>query len=47
MKHAKSEATVLGSKTGFNYYKLQAVACMMCSAAVSIGLIYYLIRALA
>lgn len=47
MNNAKSEASVLESKAGFNFYKLQAVACMTCSAAVSIGVIYWLIRAFA
>ncbi|MGH8807355.1 MAG: hypothetical protein ACREX0_05705 [Noviherbaspirillum sp.] len=45
MNKARSEATVLESKAGFNYDKLQAVACMASSAAVSIGLIYWMIKA--
>jgi hypothetical protein len=30
----------------FNYNKLQAVACIACSSAVSIGAIYWLIKTL-
>lgn len=28
----------------FNYNKLQAVACIVCSSAVSIGCIYWIVR---
>gem|GEM_PF-2045642 len=42
--HARQNAAVCESKAHFNYNKLQAVACMTCSAAVSIGLIYSAIR---
>lgn len=47
MKELTSE-TVEASQAsaGFNYNKLQAVACITCSAAVSIGFIYWAIRAL-
>jgi len=31
----------------FNYNKLQAAACITCSAAVSIGFIYWLVKTLA
>lgn len=34
------------SKTHFNYNKLQAAACIISSAAVSIGLIYWAIHSL-
>jgi hypothetical protein len=40
MQHDASEAI------RFNYNKLQAVACIACSSAVSIGAIYWLIKAL-
>lgn len=30
--------------TRFNYNKLQAVACIVCSSAVSIGSIYWIIK---
>ena len=30
----------------FNYNKLQAVACIVCSSIISIGLIYWLVEAL-
>ena len=33
-----------GAKAQFNYNKLQATACMLSSAAVSIALIYWAIR---
>jgi hypothetical protein len=35
------------ARTGgnFNFHKLQAVACITCSAAVSIGLIYWAVKA--
>jgi hypothetical protein len=44
MQKSIAKTAVLGSKTSFNYNKLQAVACIASSAAVSIGFIYYAIR---
>jgi len=36
-----------GEALRFNYNKLQAAACITCSAAVSIGFIYWLVKTLA
>ncbi len=47
MKNARQDAAVIQAKTQFNYNKLQAVACMTSSAALSIGLLYLAIRWLA
>ena len=44
MKAVRQDAVVADSKGQFNYNKLQAVACIMSSAAVSIGMIYLAIR---
>ena len=44
MKNARQHAATCDSKTHFNYNKLQAVACMASSAAVSIALIYTAIK---
>ena len=41
---ARTETTSAG-EGGFNYNKLQAVLCMVSSAAVSIGLIVWAVRA--
>lgn len=47
MRYTKQDAAMADSKTYFNYNKLQAVACITSSAAVSIALIYWVIRSLA
>ncbi|WP_157691637.1 hypothetical protein [Noviherbaspirillum autotrophicum] len=44
MQKSTSQATVTVSR--FNFNKLQAVACIASSAACSIGLIYWAIKAL-
>jgi hypothetical protein len=44
MKPVKQEAAVFASRSHFNYNKLQAAACIVSSAAVSIGLTYLAIR---
>lgn len=44
MANVRQNPAVLESKAGFNFNKLQAVACIMSSAAVSIGLIYWAIN---
>jgi hypothetical protein len=47
MQKPVSEVMELGSKpekTRFNFNKLQAVICMVASAALSIGLIIWLVR---
>lgn len=44
MKNARRDAAVVNAPASFNYNKLQAVACMASSAAVSIGLMYLAIR---
>lgn len=44
MKNARQDAAVCESRTHFNYNKLQAVACIASSAAVSIALIYWAIK---
>lgn len=44
MKTARNNSAVSTETTNFNYYKLQAVACIGSSAAVSIGLMYLAIR---
>ncbi len=46
MKEAMQTVSVLKPKTTFNYNKLQAVACIASSAAVSIGFIYWMVTAL-
>ncbi|HJV88224.1 MAG TPA: hypothetical protein VJ698_22330 [Noviherbaspirillum sp.] len=46
MDQARQEVVIARSNTGFNVNKLQAVACMLSSAAVSIALIYWAIRSL-
>ncbi len=46
MDHARQEVAVPRAKAGFNVNKLQAVACMLSSAAVSIALIYWAIRSI-
>lgn len=44
MNTARNSTAASTGKAGFNYNKLQAVACMASSAAVSIGLMYLAIR---
>jgi hypothetical protein len=46
MEKTMQNAAVLGSKevTHFNFNKLQAVVCIVSSAAVSIGLIVWAIK---
>jgi hypothetical protein len=46
MENAMRNAIVRTSNeaTRFNYNKLQAVTCIACSSAVSIGCIYWIIR---
>ena len=44
MKNVRPEATALAAKTVFNFNKLQETACMTCSAAFSIGVIYWAIQ---
>jgi len=46
MENAMRNAIARASNeaTRFNYNKLQAVACIVCSSAVSIGGIYWIIR---
>jgi hypothetical protein len=46
MKNARQNATACEAKAHFNYNKLQAVACMTTSAAVSIALIYWAVKSL-
>lgn len=40
-EHAVDHAVATPAAPGFNYSKLQAAACMLASAAVSIGLTWY------
>jgi hypothetical protein len=47
MKTVIQDALVAQPKGQFNYNKLQALVCILSSAAVSIGLIYMAIRWLA
>jgi hypothetical protein len=42
MRNAIARAST--EATRFNYNKLQAVACIVCSSAVSIGCIYWIVR---
>jgi hypothetical protein len=44
MDNTSIEAQTIQAKTGFNYYKLQAAACITASSALSIGLIYWVIK---
>lgn len=44
MHPAQQKTIAIAEKTQFNYNKLQAVACMASSAAVSIGLVYLALR---
>ncbi|GIZ53590.1 hypothetical protein [Noviherbaspirillum aridicola] len=46
MRTAEHNARVAPVTRGFNYNKLQAVACMLASAATSIGLTWYAITRL-
>lgn len=48
MPKASRNAAISGTReaVSFNYNKLQAVACIASSAAVSIGAIYWLVRTL-
>lgn len=45
MDKLTQDAAMISAKSGFNYNKLQAAACITCSAAVSIGAIYWAITA--
>ncbi|WP_292935567.1 hypothetical protein [Noviherbaspirillum sp.] len=44
MDRVRQDAGISHAKTSFNYNKLQAAACMLSSAAVSIALIYWAIK---
>jgi hypothetical protein len=46
MDKTVQRATSARTRGSFNVYKLQAAACIASSAAVSIGFIYWAIRAL-
>lgn len=44
MDQVRQDEAMSRVKDGFNFHKLQAVACMLSSAAVSIALIYWAIK---
>jgi hypothetical protein len=43
MDKLRQDAATISAQSGFNYNKLQAAACITCSAAVSIATIYWTI----
>lgn len=43
MDKLRQDAVIIPAKSGFNYNKLQATACITCSVAVSIAAIYWAI----
>lgn len=46
MRPTERASTITEATAGFNYNKLQAAACMLASAAVSIGLTWFAVSRL-